>query len=66
MAIALKDAWTKFERYACDKGYTHRVLTAYELCNQHGDLIKLISIRAGQRKMVIWEDSLAYYEMDIK
>ncbi len=65
MAIALRDAWAKFEKYACDKGYTERMLTAYELCNRQGNLIKLISIRASQHKMVIWEDSLAYYEMDI-
>jgi hypothetical protein len=65
MIIALRDVWTKFEKYAQDKGYTKRILTAYVLCNQQGNLIKLISIRSGQHKMVIWEDNMDYYEMDI-
>jgi hypothetical protein len=65
MIIALRDVWTKFEKYARDKGYTERPLTAYVLCNQQGNLIKLISIRASQHKMVIWEDNEDYYEMDI-
>jgi hypothetical protein len=65
MIIALRDAWAKFDKYARDKGYTERLLTAYTLCNQQGNLIKLISIRAGQHKMVIWESSMDYYEIDI-
>ena len=65
MATALNEAWKKFEKYAIDKGYTERLLTAYVLRNQQGKLIKLISIREREHKMVIWEDSVNYYEMDL-
>jgi len=65
MTTALREAWTKFEKYAGDKGYTERPLTAYMLCNQQGGKIKLISVRAGSQKMVVWEDNLDYYEMDL-
>ncbi|MGO9380380.1 MAG: hypothetical protein ACLPN1_09580 [Dissulfurispiraceae bacterium] len=66
MIIALNDAWKKFEKYAIDKGYTEKILTAYVLCNQHGERIKLISIRASEHKMVIWEDRVKYYELDLE
>jgi len=65
MIIPLRDVWAKFEKYARNKGYTERILTAYVLCNQQGNRIKLISIRCGQQKMVICEDNMDYYEMDI-
>jgi hypothetical protein len=62
LIIALNDAWKKFQKYAGDRGYTEKILTAYVLCNQQGQRIKLISIRASEHKMVIWEDSVNYYE----
>ncbi|HMK59801.1 MAG TPA: hypothetical protein VK452_01480 [Dissulfurispiraceae bacterium] len=65
MFVMLSEAWAKFERYAIDKGYTERLLNAYVLSNQQGKLIKLISIRERGQKIVIWEDSLKYYEMDL-
>lgn len=65
MIMTLKDAWEKFEKYARNKGYTETILTAYVLCNQHGERIKLISIRASDQKMVIWEDTTNYYELDL-
>ncbi|HMK55544.1 MAG TPA: hypothetical protein VK448_02775 [Dissulfurispiraceae bacterium] len=65
MFVALSEAWAKFEKYAIGKGYTERLLNAYVLRNQQGELIKLISIRQKDHKIVIWEDASNYYELDM-
>lgn len=66
MLVTLNDAWKKFEKYANEKGYAERILKAYVLCNDQGKQIKLISIKMSCRKMVIWEDNINYYEMDLE
>ncbi len=65
MLVRLDDAWKKFEKYANGKGYAERILKAYVLCNSEGKQIKLISIKMRQQKMVIWEENMNYYEMDL-
>jgi hypothetical protein len=65
MITALNEAWKKFEKYAMGKGYTERRLNAYVMYNQQGELIKLISIRERDHKMVVWEDRVNYYELDM-
>ena len=66
MVIALNDAWKQFENYARNKGYNQKILGSYILSNEEGKKVKLISVRMSSRKLVIWEDSKGYYEMDLE
>jgi hypothetical protein len=66
MIIALIDAWKQFENYAKTNGYNLKILGPYILCNEKGKKIKLISVRMSGCKMVVWEDSRGYYEMDLE
>jgi hypothetical protein len=65
MLVKLDEAWKKFEKYANDKGYAGKILEAYVLCNDQGKRIKLVSVKMRQQKMVIWEENMNYYEMDL-
>ncbi len=66
MIIALSIVWKQFENYAKAKGYSHKTLGPYILCNEVGKMAKLISVKMDVRKLVVWEDNTGYYEIDLE
>ncbi|HTZ17616.1 MAG TPA: hypothetical protein VMB78_04175 [Dissulfurispiraceae bacterium] len=66
MITLLSDPWKTFEKYATEKGYTTKIIGSYELCNEQGRHIKLMTVREKEQKMAICEDDLKWYTIDLQ